>query len=437
MNASRLDFRIALKGGNPMMFVENLQIGNSDNKIEQLEHEIQILRTRMLEQRELEEQLFHAQKMESLANLAAGIAHDLNNILQSVLGYTQIALLEKAGTDPDYEIFQKIERIIVKGCDLTRQFLTFGRRIHSELQPLNLHTKIIEIKELLHRTIPRMIDIEVYSTADLNLIKADSGQIDQILMNLSINAKDAMPDHGRLIFKTENVLISAHHPLTRFNAQPGPYVLLTVTDTGTGMTPEVKKQIFEPFFTTKAKSNGTGLGLAMVYAIVKNHNGFIDVLSEPGQGASFKIHFPALHAQAATPGLLQNDGPKINFSLGHERILFVDDESDILKIGREILEKHGYEVHTAQNGEEALKQYNRFKIDLVILDVGMPGMGGIKCLQQIMALDPKAKILICSGYAPSDLVRKALELGAADYLTKPFPIENLPRSARSVLDKQS
>lgn len=420
-----------------MMFVENPEVGNAENKIEQLEHEILILRTCMLEQRELEEQLFHSQKMESLANLAAGIAHDLNNILQSILGYTQIALLEKNNTDPDYEIFQKIEKIIAKGCDLTRQFLTFGRRIHSELQPLNLNTKTIEIKDLLHRTIPRMINIEVHSTVDLNLIKADSGQIDQILMNLSINAKDAMSDQGRLIFKTENVLISEQHPLTRFNARPGPYVLLTVSDTGVGMSVEVKKQIFEPFFTTKEKGNGTGLGLAMVYAIVKNHNGFIDVNSQPGQGTVFKIYFPALVTQASCPGPSRTFSQKANLCLGHESILLVDDESDILKIGREILEKHGYTVIMAQNGEEALKQYTRFKIDLIILDVGMPGMGGIKCLQQILATNPKAKILICSGYAMSDLVQRALALGATDYLTKPFSIENLLRSARAVLDKQS
>lgn len=418
-----------------MMHVENYA-GNAVSKIEQLENEIQVLRTCMLEQRELEEQLFHAQKMESLANLAAGIAHDLNNILQSVLGYTQIALLEKKQNDPDYEIFEKIEKIICKGCDLTRQFLTFGQRIHSELQPLNLNTKIAEIKGLLQRTIPRMIRIDLQFAQDLNIINADSGQIDQVLMNLSINAKDAMPEGGTLVFKTQNVFISEQHSLTRFNAKPGPYVLLTVSDTGCGIDAESKKHIFEPFFTTKEKGKGTGLGLAMVYAIVKNHKGFIDVISEPGQGTSFSIHLPAFAMR--TPGVepYQGHAQKRYASIGNEKILFVDDESDILKIGKEILEKHGYEVMTAYTGEEAVKKYTEMKIDLVILDVGMPGMGGLKCLQQILSLNPQAKILICSGYALSDLVQKALALGATDYLTKPFPIENLPRSARAVLDKQ-
>lgn len=259
-------------------------------RIRELERELQELRSKLLESHRLEEQLIQAQKMESLANLAAGIAHDFNNILQSILGYTQLALSEK---ETDRETFRQIEKIVVKGRELTEQFMTFGRKRLPSFSSLDLNQKIRDVMSLLRRTIPGMIDIELDLSHDLKEIHADSSQIEQVLMNLGINARDAMPQGGRLIFKTRYVRIEGNHPLLSGGAGEKEYALLSVTDTGCGIAPENIKRIYEPFFTTKAKGQGTGLGLAMVYAMVKNHGGFIDCSSRLGEGTAFSLYFPA------------------------------------------------------------------------------------------------------------------------------------------------
>ena len=405
------------------------------DRIELLEEELRVLRSEIARKNALEERLRQAQKMEALANLAGGIAHDFNNILQAVLGHTQLALMDNAEEDPHHGTFVQIEKIIRKGRELTQQFLTFGRKVHSGLMPLDLNSKIMEIRALLLQTVPKEIQIKALLEKNLKMIRADAGQIEQILMNLGLNARDAMPEGGTLTFKTENVIVGPDDPLLQLGLKQGEYALLCVSDTGMGMSKKTMQHIFEPFFTTKEKGKGTGLGLAMAYAIVRNHDGFIDCSSRFGEGTAFRVYFPAGNHKS-----YESDDPpekgKGAMEGGNEIILLVDDEPDILEIGKEILNKMGYTVVTADNGEDALRKYKQAKtaIDLVILDIGMPGMGGIKCLEELLSVNENAKVLISSGYALNGHIRKALDLGARDYLNKPYHVRGLLDKVRRVMD---
>ncbi len=255
--------------------MENPAYEEMRDRIRQLEQEVRDLRLKMLRQENLEEQLIQAQKMESLANLAAGIAHDFNNILQSILGHTQLAIFRRAEGDPDLETFQQIEKMIGRGRELTEQFLTLGRRKLPVFAPLDLNHRVQETATLLRRTIPKMIEIELVLDQGIKKIQADDGQIEQVPMNLSLNARDAMSRGGKLTFRTESVHLEPNHPLLEPNARSGDYIVLSVSDTGCGISGEEMKRIYEPFFTTKSGGKGTGLGLAIVYAIVKNHGGLL------------------------------------------------------------------------------------------------------------------------------------------------------------------
>ena len=402
-------------------------------KICNLEEEIRTLRSRLVEKNRLEEQLYQAQKMEALANLAGGVAHDFNNILQTVMGYTQLAIMKGNRSDPNHEDLKQIEIIARKGSELTKQLLAFGRKIPSESTPLDLNSKVKEIKGLLLRTIPRMIDIDLCLADKLGMVNIDESQMEQILMNLSLNARDSMREGGKLIFKTDNVMLKNAPVPGCFKAGSGKYVLLSVSDTGCGMSPNTMKNAFEPFFTTKGKEKGTGLGLSMVYSIVKNHGGFIDCSSQVGEGTTFDIYFPACTNLMEKLELSQTRKQE-RITGGNESILLVDDETDILKIVQDMLHAHGYKVMTAKSGEEAIYEYSRSTANLVILDVGMPGMGGIKCLQGLLSLDKNAKVLISTGYFPNRHLNKVLKLGAKGLLAKPYSLSELLESVRAVLD---
>ena len=401
-------------------------------RIQQLEEENRILKSQIHHTTMLEEQLRQAQKMEALANLAGGIAHDFNNILQTILGYIQMVIIQKNENDPSYEHYLQIEGIIKRGSELTKQLLTFGRKIESKPTPLDLNSKIGEIKSILTRTIPKMIDIELRTAEDLVMINADAGQIEQVLMNLSINARDAMADGGKLVFSTENVYLDNHDLSGQLHARSGKYTILSVSDTGCGMSRETVQHIFEPFFTTKEAGKGSGLGLSMVYAIVKHHGGFIECSSKPGEGTVFRVYFPALNgvADRSQAAPLQKERQATR---GAETVLLVDDEEEILQILREILDNYGYTVVTARTGEEAIHSYTRSAIDVVVLDVGMPGMGGIKCVEELLSLDERARIIISTGYSLNGKVKKALALGAKDVLAKPYSVEELITVLRKVV----
>ena len=387
-------------------------------------------------QKNLEAQFHQAQKMESIGTLAGGIAHDFNNILQTISGFSEILLADKDRNDPDYESLEVIKQSSQKAADLIGQLLIFSRKVESELKPVDLNRQIINVSKLLEHTIPKMIRIEHNLAQDLKIINADPLQIEQVLMNLGVNAKDAMPGGGRLILETENITLDEQYCKTHPGAGPGEYVLLSVSDNGHGMDKETLEHIFEPFYTTKEAGKGTGLGLAMAYGVVKGHGGYIVCYSEPGPGTTFKIYFPVLITESPEQRADSRMAPGAEaLSGGRETILLVDDDAAVLKVGKAMLERHGYTTIMAESGERAVEIYEKEKelIDLVILDVGMPGMGGHKCLKHLLKLDPGIKVVIATGYAPSGKVKETLESGAVGFIAKPFLLADMLKRAREAL----
>ena len=402
---------------------------------EQLKEQIEE-RIRAEEAKEkLETQLLHAQKMEAIGTLAGGIAHDFNNLLQVISGYVQLLLMRKDVKDTEHLYLKQIDESARKASELTKQLLIFGRKVESKLITLSLNQEIIEIYKLFQRTIPKMIDIELDLAENLKLINADPVQLEQIMMNLGLNAKDAMPDGGKLTFETKNVVLDQVYCRTHVDIVPGEYVELKISDTGYGMDKGTLEHIFEPFYTTKETGKGTGLGLAIVYGLVESHGGHIMCYSEPGQGTTFKIYFPALLMEDVEQGL--KPGEEAVILGGHETVLIVDDEEALRNQGRDMLAKYGYTAITAESGERAIEIYEKEKdrIDLVILDIGMPGIGGYKCIEQLVKIDPEIKVIIASGYATSDRVEEMLKSGAADFIDKPYRLTDMLKKVREVLDQ--
>ncbi|MBW2095761.1 MAG: PAS domain S-box protein [Deltaproteobacteria bacterium] len=387
------------------------------------------------EQKRLEQQLQQAQKMEAIGTLAGGVAHDFNNLLQAILGYTQILTMGKHENDPELMKLEQIEKSAMRASELTQQLLAFSRKVESKLRPVDLNLEVKQVQKLLKRTIPKMISIELHLQEDLQVVNADPAQVEQVMMNLAVNARDAMPEGGKLIIETENVLFDEQYCKTHPGAVPGQYVCLSITDTGHGMDQATVDHIFEPFYTTKEVGKGTGLGLSMVYGIVKSHRGYIMCYSEPGEGTTFKIYLPAVESESRE----QKAEPEKEAEIkgGEETILLVDDEELLRDIGKEILEEFGYTVCTASDGETALKQYSEKKdeISLVILDLMMPVMGGKQCLEQILAMDPDAKVVIASGYSVNGPTRTTLEAGAMGFIKKPFELKQMLKVVREVLDQ--
>ena len=405
-----------------------------EREIARLENEIRSLKSELKGRHELEEQLLRAQKMEALAALSGGIAHDFNNILHCILGYTEWALLKRHKTSPDYDPLKQIVSMVKKGKYLAGQLLAFGRKMDAQLEVLNFNQILKNVEKILHRTIPRMIDIELQLDDNLKNVAADAGQCEQILMNLCINAKDSMPEGGRLILKTENVHLNGGPESAHIDLPPGDYIRLTIADTGHGISEDTLTHIYEPFFTTKEKGKGTGLGLSMVYAIIQNYDGAIECSSNPGTGTTFRIYLPPAVAAA---DFVQN-GSQLQLSdigKGHEVVLIVDDETDIINISQKILQESGYTVITARSGEEGIAKYLQNQVDLVLLDVSMPGIGGVKCLRHIMSLSSEAKVIIISGYLLSGQIEEAMTLGAKAFLTKPYSFEELRTTVRNVLEQ--
>ncbi|ADK86406.1 PAS/PAC sensor hybrid histidine kinase [Desulfarculus baarsii DSM 2075] len=387
------------------------------------------------EKRLLEEQLRQSQKMEALGTLAGGIAHDFNNILGAVMGYGELALSRAArGRDCAGEISQVLYAAD-RAKSLVRQILTFSRKVESRPRPMDLNSDVKRCVELLRNLIPKMIHIELDLAPDLALVSADSNQIEQVLINLGVNAADAMPGGGRLAIATRNLDVDQDFCQGRPDLSPGPYVLLEVTDSGQGMDQQTLDHIFDPFFTTKEVGHGTGLGLSTAYGIVKGHGGRIACRSAPGQGATFRVYLPALPEAAAALDPAQPAAPRRDLG-GHETILVVDDEERLLGVARRGLEREGYMVITALNGEEALTVFEPMagRIDLVVLDVGMPGMGGRRCLQRMRELKPDVKVLVASGYPPEGVLGQALEQKPDGFLPKPYQLDELLGVIRDVLD---
>ena len=385
------------------------------------------------ERNKMEAQLIQAQKIEAIGTLAGGVSHDFNNLLQAINGYTQLLLLNKTEQDTDYPSLIAIQKAGDRASDLVRQLLLFSRKADTKRKPVELNIEVEQARKILERIIPKMIDIEVKPGGRLWSVQADPVQIEQILLNLGKNAADAMPDGGRLLLETENRILDAEYARNHLGARPGRYVMLTISDTGHGMDQETQTKIFEPFFTTKEIGQGTGLGLSSVYGIVKSHGGYIMCYSEVGQGTTFKIYLPARdNAESEEVKEVGSKPPRG----GTETILIVDDEESIRNIARQALENSGYEVMTASTGEEALEAYAdpAGEIDLIVMDIGMPGMGGHKCLQELLKINPLARVIIASGYSVNGQVRKSMEAGAVGYVGKPYRLNDLLTAVRTALD---
>jgi PAS domain S-box-containing protein len=384
-------------------------------------------------QKRLEAQFQQAQKMEAVGTLAGGIAHDFNNLLQSILGYTEILLMDNQMKTTVHQDLQEIKRVTQRGAELTRQLLTFSRKVQSRLRSIDLNKEVIQVEKLLRRTIPKMIEIELHLADDLGTVNADPAQVEQVLMNLAVNSRDAMPEGGKLVIETENVTLDETFCKNHLGVKPGGYVALTVSDTGHGMDKETIKHIFDPFYTTKGVGKGTGLGLAMVYGIVKSHEGYILCESKPNKGATFRIYFPVTEQGRGVEEWREDKG----FKGGSETILLVDDEEPIRNLGEQIFTKYGYTVLKVSDGEGALKIYEEKKdgIDLIILDLIMPGMGGKKCLEGLLQINPDVKVVIASGYSPEGRVKSFFEEGAKNFISKPFNMKEMLQVVREVLDE--
>jgi PAS domain S-box-containing protein len=381
----------------------------------------------------LEMQLRQSQKMEALGKLSGGIAHDFNNILQAISGYTQLLLLNKGEDDADRDHLTQIHLASQRASDIIRRLLAFSRKMDVKLQVVNLNDIIRNTIRLLEHTTPKMIAIKTRLEDDLKLIQADPVQMEQIIINLANNAVDAMNENGSIFFETRNVNLENGKYL---ELETGEYVLLKISDTGHGMDAATISQIFEPFFTTKPVERGTGLGLSIVYGIVKSHQGHISCYSEPGVGTTFSVYLPVPLLPLAADELIETKEEKTDYH-GTETIMVVDDEEMIQDIAEKMLTYHGYAVKKAMNGEAALEIMRREKNapDLVILDLGMPGMGGEKCLQEVLALNPKQKIIVASGYAAHEIAREPEKFGAAGFISKPFALPDLLRIIRETLEQ--
>ncbi|MFC1886158.1 response regulator, partial [Thermodesulfobacteriota bacterium] len=360
-------------------------------------------------------------------------SHDFNNILQVISGYTQILLMSKTKEDPEYEMLDTIENSVRMASDLTKRLLIFSRKVESELKPIDLNQLVVQVSKMLERTIPKMITIELHLTGNPKTINADTGQIEQILMNLGVNARDAMPDGGKLIFKTKNERLDENHWKNYLAPKTGEYVMLSVSDNGHGMDQEMLEHVFEPFFTTKEIGKGSGLGLAMVYGIVKSHNAHITCDSMPGEGTTFNIYFPI--AETESKKSAAEDAIRL-IRGGDETILLVDDDEKIRDLGEETLSRFGYKVFTADDGESALEFYKQKYdlVDLIILDLNMPGMGGAQCLKQLMQINPRSKVVIASGYALNAPTKEIIDYNAMGYVSKPYNLHHMLEVIRTVLN---
>ena len=385
----------------------------------------------MTERKRLESQLQQAYKMEAIGTLAGGIAHDFNNLLMGILGSTSLMLFNIKSHHPHYESLKNIEKHVQSGAKLTKQLLGIARGGKYEVKPTDLNKLLEKTSEMFTRTSK---DIRVYIKyqTDIWPVEVDQSQIEQVLLNLYVNAWQAMPNGGDLYLQSENVFLD-EDDVRLLSLKPGKCVRLSITDTGVGMDEATTQRIFDPFFTTKEMGRGTGLGLASVYGIIKNHDGIIDVYSKKGEGASFTIYLPASDKQIIEEKEMPREVLK-----GVEIVLLVDDEDSIVDVGEEILHMMGYQVLAARSGKEAINIYqkNQATIDIVILDMIMPEMGGEETYDKLKEINPKVKVLLSSGYSIDGKAKEILEKGCDGFIQKPFTVEELSQKIREILDKR-
>ncbi len=386
-------------------------------------------------QRRLETQVRQAAKMEAVGRFAGGIAHDFNNLLTLIKGYAELLEMRLEPRSPDSQDAHQIISAADRAAALTRQLLAFTRQQVLEPKVLDLNQRVREVDKMLRRVIGEDVEVRLELAPNLGRIRADPTQIDQIVMNLAVNARDAMPEGGSVTFKTTNVELDSAFVQEHLGAKAGPFVLLEVTDTGVGMDAATRSRVFEPFFTTKPKGEGTGLGLSTVYGIVQQSNGQIRVDSEPGRGATFEIFLPAAKGIVAKPVEPEVD---VDSPRGTETILLVEDEVAVRSLLRRFLDSQGYCVLEASDGETALEQAETSsgEIDLLLTDLVMPGMGGFELARRMESRWPDLRILYMSGYSDHavGLMGTAPVLDATSFLQKPFSTDLLARRLRAVLD---
>jgi len=382
----------------------------------------------------MEVQLLQASKMEAVGTLTGGIAHDFNNIIQAIMGYNQLMISGRIGNETDMVYLNNIGELIQRSRALVQQLMLFSKKVEPQSKAVNINNEIISTQNLLSKSIPKMIEIQNNLDNNIFTINADSTQIGQIIMNLVINARDAMGDCGNITIATKNTFLPDDTYFGGLKVPAGNYVELSVSDTGSGMDNKVIQHIFEPFYTTKEVGKGTGLGLAVVYGVVKSHNGFIYCESELEKGTTFHILFPALK-NVRTQEVIEPPQPG-QIPMGTETILLVDDEKSILDTGKDTLSLYGYKILTAENGEQTMEIYQSQmeNIELVILDLIMPGQGGKKCLSDLIAINPRVKVLMTSGYSSSQQIEELIQTGAAGFISKPYRPEDLLFTIRNIID---
>jgi signal transduction histidine kinase/CheY-like chemotaxis protein len=397
-----------------------------------LEKVLHELRREMDRRSELEDQLIQAQKMEAVGRLAGGVAHDFNNLLTVILGYNEM-LREHAKEDPvALDFAQEILRASQRASDLTNQLLAFSRRQVAVPRVVDINELVLRVEKMLGRIIGEDIELKARLDPVVSRVKVDPAHFDQVILNLAVNSRDAMPGGGSLTIETANVLLTDEYAGHHLGAAPGQYVMLAVSDTGSGMDAETKSRVFEPFFTTKEKGKGTGLGLSIVYGIVKQNGGEILVYSEPGQGTVFKIYLPAVLAPAEVEPEI---GPEEVVTPATETILLVEDEEQVRSLTRTMLVRQGYKVLEADSPAEALRLAREHPegFDLLLTDIVMPQMSGMALAQELKASYPRLKLLYMSGYTDTGLGNQGIITADTPFIQKPFTSADLHRKLREVL----
>jgi PAS domain S-box-containing protein len=385
------------------------------------------------ETRRLESSLRQSAKMEAVGRLAGGLAHDFNNMLTVIDGYSELVLMKLPADSPVRSLVEEIHRAGERAAELTRQLMVFSRKSMVEPRVLDLSEVVLADVDMLKRVIGEDIAIETRLANDLDHVMADRAQFDQMLVNLVINARDAMPDGGQVTIETANVTFTAAHGVVPREVPPGAYVMLAVSDVGVGMDAATLKRLFEPFFTTKGSGRGTGLGLTMLQNFVMQSGGYVGVYSEPGQGTTFKIYLPTVALPLAAQHAPRSDKPPA----GTETILVVEDDDAVRFFTEAVLKAAGYDVMTASNGIEALSmaRSSTHPIHLLMSDVVMPVLGGHALAEQFQALRPQARVLFTSGYTPEAVTRKGIAIPADQFIQKPYSPAGLCRTIREMLDR--